>query len=136
MPPLPQTITGNCKIGGTNQQGVTIFLIDKNRDARNQAWTNNVIVTRSNASGNYILDLANISPNFVNGDTVSVIAFYEELSEFVNITIDTIAGTNSQNFAWTRNSGLTQGVLAVGDAASATAGLRRGIYQQTNDGLR
>lgn len=98
----------------------------------------NINITCTNSAGQYIIDLANITSAYANGDTVRVYVEAEDILTWTDHTVSTTVGAGTVNFTLSRRSGLKDGLTKSVKANQRAAGLEHlgtGMRPGLKDGL-
>ena len=129
---VPYAIYGTVTVNGSLYQGAKVWLRDIT-DTGIPAPVDDITVFFTNASGEYLIDLANCTLAYANADTVYVYCQVgDEPPKRATVTVSTTTGYSSQNFTFTLNlvDGLKASILATGKGT-----LYPGTIRFLNDGL-
>ena len=125
MPVKPYGVRGTVKLNtnagvATAYQGALVWgiLLDK---YPKQGSRDSIHFMRTNASGQYVLDIKNViggSGSYANGDTIRIYcALRNGIKDWKDVKVNTAVGTDTVNFTFARKSGLTDGLK---DSTEAT----------------
>ena len=111
MPQIPYPIRGiikmNIRSGGadvfTAQQGAIVYARDITEGTFKYS-KRNVSIVYTNSIGEYIIDVANITSSYSNGDTIRVYCKLGGRYDFFDMTLNTGIGFIVQNFNFTHKS--------------------------------
>jgi archaellin len=110
MPQLaPYGINGTVTIGGSAQQGVRVW-VQNLTTTYNFDFVENITYYLTDASGKYLIDLANLQTTISNGDVIRVFMEYGDTTGYSDHTVDTTKGGGTVNFSITELSGMTDGI--------------------------
>ena len=131
----------------TAQRGAKVWAVNMSRYGYGALGSaEGIHFERSNSSGRYILDVANIvkpqaSPatstnTYANGDTVRVYCQLGRMFSWQDFTLDTKKNTHTIDFAFVRRSGLKDGLKDTKDS-DGKYGFNnlRGLNKGLKDGL-
>ena len=131
---------GTITIDGTAKQGVNVMLWDKTQIDNLTSYTNNINIVRTNSSGVYNIDLANVATEagftYADGDTIILYVWYEDWYEIYETTVNITNTGETKDFTWTIVGVANNGVLNCPDSSSPTSGLRHGLKFGLVDGLK
>lgn len=130
----PYGIKGTVTLNGSNYQGAKIFLRDMT-EGTTPSPVDDYTQVYTNSSGKYLINLAQSTASYSNGDTVVVYCQTGEIISTSTITVNTAAGYSTVNFTITRKSGLTDGAKRSG-LSSGKGGLNRELIKGCSDGLK
>lgn len=113
---VPYAIYGTVTVDGSLYQGAKVWVRDIDDDGV-PAPISDITVFYTNASGEYLIDLANCTLAYANADTVYIFCQVgDQPPKRTSITVDTTVGYTSQNFTFTLNlvDGLKASKLTTG----------------------
>lgn len=137
MPQDPYQIRGIVTLNGSNYQGASVWA----QDITEGTFTHrkkNVSLVFTNAAGEFIINLANITSAWADGDKVRVYVKAGEIFTWVDVGVFISRGYTTCNFALTRKSRLVDGARNT-TAASGENGLFNlgtGIKRGLKDALQ
>ena len=111
----------------TSSPNCAVFYITSLGSLNTQVYTN--------SSGQYLINLAQSTAAYSNGDVIKVYCQVGNIIDVATITVDTRSGEHVVNFAITRRSGLTDG-LKGSSLSSGKGGLNRELVNGCTDGLK
>lgn len=133
--PIKGTVTFTNTRSGTKAavQGAIVWAYDttEGTHATDAVPGDNKKIFYTRENGQYIIDLANITSAWANGDVVKVYCKYGDIFDWTLHTVDRNKGFGTVNFAFERMSGLKDGLDNDTDPKR-----RFGLRQMGDRGLR
>jgi len=130
----PYTIRGTVTVNSSNYEGARIFIRDMT-EGTTPSPVDEYTQVYTNSSGQYLINLAQSTAAYSNGDVIKVYCQVGNIIDVATITVDTRSGEHVVNFAITRRSGLTDG-LKGSSLSSGKGGLNRELVNGCTDGLK
>jgi len=137
MPQAPFPITGTVTYNSSVLQGAKVWAQDITEGTMAYAQEN-LTFAYTNASGQYVIDLANITSAYANLDKIRVYCEIENMGTWSDIVISLGEGSASCDFTITRKSGLTDGIKSTKDTSGkyGLSSLGRGMKIGMKDALQ
>ena len=111
MPTTPQkqyAISGTVTLGGSNYHGGQIWIRGL-RDGKIPAPVDDITYIYTNAKGQYLINVANNTTAWEDGDTVRVWCKVGNMIKYTDVNIDQTLPGLTVDFAFTRASALVDG---------------------------
>ena len=108
----PYPISGTVTLNGTAVNGARLWAQDTTEGTFTHKETD-VSYVETNSSGQYLIDVANITSAYANADTVRVYCTAKGIETYADVTLNTTTGVSTQNFALT-SRGPVAGVMKDG----------------------
>jgi hypothetical protein len=133
----PFPITGTVTYNSSVYRGAKIWLQDIT-EGTNAYAQENLTFAYTNASGQYVIDLANVTSAYANLDKVRVYCEIENMGTWTDIVISLGEGSASCDFTITRKSGLTDGIKSTqdDDGKYGLSSIGRGLKIGMKDALQ
>ena len=140
--PIYGTVTLTRAGSSSNLEGATVWIKDRTEGTVRVSYggdsKEDFYITRTNSSGQFVLDLAELTSSYDNGDKVRVYCEFGNTITFTDFTLDIVDGLKEVNFSLTAKSGLIDGLTSTVDKGDRKAGLEHlgtGLRPALNDGL-
>lgn len=144
MPQTPYSIKGTVQLRYNTQAGVQTTAAVKGAIVWAQDITEGTFNIKekeskvyTNDSGEYNLDLANMTSAYANSDTVRVYVQYGDIVTYSDVTINIKTGISTENFTLIRRSGLLDGLkkTLVDGGKGGLEKFARGLKKGMKDGM-
>jgi len=131
----PYAISGTVTLGGSAYQGAKVW-VENLSSKYYQNYVDDVTYYHTDAQGHYLIDLANVQTAITNGQTVRVYCELADMTYYADVTVNTDVGGSTQDFAFTRLSGLTDGIEDTRRTDGKKALQHCQLKQGLKDGMR
>ena len=108
-PQSPFVISGTVTLNGSNYHGAQVWVRDMTEGTISEP-VEDVTYIYTNSQGQYIIDMANNTSAYADGDTVRVFCKIGDMILWHDVTLNLTEGALTRNFAFTRKSGLSDGL--------------------------
>ena len=104
----PHQIRGTVTLGGSAKQGATIWAMDIT-EGTFRYRKKDVSLVYTDSDGHYIIELANITSAWADGDRIRVYCKVGEIETYTDVYVSIQAGFSVADFTIVRKSGLVDG---------------------------
>ena len=135
MPQAPFAISGTVTVNSSLYHGAQLWLRDLTEGTITPP-VDDITYVYTNALGQFLLDLANNTSAYANGDTVRVYCKVGNMITFSDITINKTEGMYNLNFTFTRKSALVDGVRDSPSSDNKGGLYSNALQKGCSDGLQ
>jgi hypothetical protein len=109
MVQTPYPISGTVTVDGSLYQGAHVWVRDMTEGSMKPP-IEDVTYFYTNALGQYLIDIANNTDAYADGDKIRVYCKVGNIETFSDVNINLAAGSATVNFTITRKSGMVDGM--------------------------